>query len=627
MDALSYYRVGRTTLPKGVPLRVAVGLLTDDNRIPSAGPAAGPRVPNLLLSPTETTDKTREEDHGAPSNFGPSRASEDGRFLFEVPTQTLPAGSFELLIRVGDEERAQLPEEVWVLERADYENLLDEAADEGFFPSPSLRGAPAAADYVENLIHERLLEDGFGADVPSRFHFRRKLPEDSAVGEFPLNPLRWTAEHLVDEFRDLALFGVEDVTWTVELAGDHYALRCDGELLEPLSVAAVSALLEKDGPVSPLSVRKELEQTYVDREGGGGSSRFSLAVSHSIEDIRSAVPRTSTQVAQQTARQAAYPPARRREELAVARAPVDEERRSDGFTAVEDRHANYTVYDNDGDKIGKVDDLFLDENDQPEYFGVKMGFLGTRSTLIPAEIATTDEASSSITVSSDKETVKNGPAFDDDREITPEYEDEVHSYYGLGASSGTANRGSYGDETGTGDHSGAGTTGATSASTAGAGVSSGDTETGEFREHDLSDEGVGQSRGDDLDDRDELRVQRSEEELVAGTREREAGSVRVRKRVSTDRERIEVPVRHEEVTVERVPVEGEATEAQIGEDEVSVPVTEEEVVVDKRAVAKEEVRIRKDVVEGTEVVEEDVRREEIDVEDATERRPTNDHDV
>jgi uncharacterized protein (TIGR02271 family) len=50
-----------------------------------------------------------------------------------------------------------------------------------------------------------------------------------------------------------------------------------------------------------------------------------------------------------------------------------------------------------------------------------------------------------------------------------------------------------------------------------------------------------------------------------------------------------------------------------------VPVTEEEVVVDKRAVAKEEVRLRKDVVEGTEVVEEDVRREEIDVEDDTER--------
>jgi stress response protein YsnF len=36
-------------------------------------------------------------------------------------------------------------------------------------------------------------------------------------------------------------------------------------------------------------------------------------------------------------------------------------------------------------------------------------------------------------------------------------------------------------------------------------------------------------------------------------------------------------------------------------------------------VAKEEVRIKKDVVEDTEVVEEDVRREEIDIEDGTSR--------
>jgi uncharacterized protein (TIGR02271 family) len=295
------------------------------------------------------------------------------------------------------------------------------------------------------------------------------------------------------------------------------------------------------------------------------------------------------------------------------------ETRSDGFTAVEDQYAGYTVYDNAGSKIGKVDDLFLDENDQPEYIGVKMGLLGTSSTLIPMELATTDESGGSITVSSDKETVKNGPSFDDDREITPEYENEVRGYYGLGAAQSSGSYGEY-EGSATGGHSGAGTTGSTEAGTVGAGMSMGDTESGEFREHDAGDEGVSQSHGDDLADEDELRVQRSEEELRAGTREREAGSVKVRKRVRTDRERIEVPVKHEEVSVERVPVSGEASEAQIGEDEVSVPVTEEEVVVDKRAVAKEEVRLRKDVVEGTEVVEEDVRREEIDVEDGTTRR-------
>src|SRR4028118_241544 len=287
---------------------------------------------------------------------------------------------------------------------------------------------------------------------------------------------------------------------------------------------------------------------------------------------------------------------------------MDQEHRSDRFTAIEDQYAGYTVYDQADQKIGKVDDLFVNENDQPEYIGVKMGFLGTSSTLIPFELASVEDSRQAIVVATDKDTAKNGPAFDDDGEITPEFENEVYSYYGLQRTGSTEDRGTYADYSSSQPTSGS----------AGRGMAMGDTESGEFREHPPSEEGVS-GEGSDLDDRDELRVQRSEEELVAGTREVEAGAMRVRKRVRTDREQIEVPTRHEEVSVERVPVSGEATEAQIGEDEVVVPVTEEEVVVDKRAVAKEEVRLRKDVVEGTEVVEEDVRREEIDVEGGTEQ--------
>jgi uncharacterized protein (TIGR02271 family) len=290
------------------------------------------------------------------------------------------------------------------------------------------------------------------------------------------------------------------------------------------------------------------------------------------------------------------------------------EERSDRFTAIEDRFAGYTVYDQAGEKIGKVDDLFVDESDQPEYIGVKMGFLGTSSTLIPWEaVSSTDDEDRAITVATNKDTAKSGPAFDDDREITPEFEQQVYSYYGLSRSAGSEGSGSYGSYY---------SEESTEAGTVGPGMSMGDTETGEFREHAITDEGVNQSRGDDLEDEDELRVQRTEEELRAGTRERQAGALNVRKRVRTDRERIEVPTRREEVTVDRVPVEGEAaTEAEIGDDEVSIPLTEEEVVVEKRPVIKEEVRIRKDVVEDTEVVEEDVRREEVDiVDDATEQR-------
>src|SRR5215208_5296144 len=253
------------------------------------------------------------------------------------------------------------------------------------------------------------------------------------------------------------------------------------------------------------------------------------------------------------------------------------EERSDRFTAIEDRFAGYEVYDRSGSKIGKVDDLFVDESDQPEYIGVKMGFLGTSSTLIPWDaVSSTDDEGRVITVAIDKETAKNGPTFDDDREVTPEFEQQVYSYYSLSRSS---------------------------------------TARGAYEAYQV------EPRASDVRAEDELRVQRVEEELAAGTREREAGVVSVRKRVRTDRERIEVPTRREEVTVERVPVsEGTAaTEAQIGDEEVRVPVTEEEVVVEKRPVVKEEVRIRKDVVEDMEVVEEDVRREEIDVDDETTR--------
>ena len=284
------------------------------------------------------------------------------------------------------------------------------------------------------------------------------------------------------------------------------------------------------------------------------------------------------------------------------------EERGDRFTAIEDRYARYTVYDPDGDKIGKVDDLFVDENDQPEYIGVKMGLLGTRSTLIPWQMVEVRDEESTLIVSDDDAHVKDGPTFDDDQDITPEFESEVYSYYGLQQSGSAEERGAYADYSSSSDPG-----------AVGPGMREGDTETGEFRGHSEGDEGVAQT-GSDLEDEDELRVQRTEEELAAGTREREAGTLRVRKRVRTDRETIEVPTRHEEVTVERVPASGEATEAEIGEEEVSVPVTEEEVVVEKRPVAKEEVRIRKDVVEDTEVVEEDVRREEVEVEDDTERR-------
>ena len=70
-----------------------------------------------------------------------------------------------------------------------------------------------------------------------------------------------------------------------------------------------------------------------------------------------------------------------------------------------------------------------------------------------------------------------------------------------------------------------------------------------------------------------------------------------------------------------MPVEGreKASEDEIGDDEIRVPVVEEEIVVEKRPVVKEELRIRKDVVEDEEIIEEDVRKEEVEIDDQTQR--------
>ena len=279
----------------------------------------------------------------------------------------------------------------------------------------------------------------------------------------------------------------------------------------------------------------------------------------------------------------------------------DRRERTDRFTAVEDEYAGYTVRDLNGEKIGKVDNLFLDENDNPEYVGVKMGFFGTKGTLVPLDACTVDNSQGFIEVNQPKQAVKNAPSFDDDGQITPDYERRVREHYGLSASEERGSHGAY--QPGRTGNSDAGADG--DAGRVGPGMVEGDNEGGRQRE------------GSNLEDEDELRVQRTEEELRAGVREREAGQVNVRKSVRTERERIAVPKRREEVSVERVAVDEPASEGLIGEAEVSVPVVEEEVVVDKRAVVKEEIRVRKDVVEDEEIVEADVRKEEIDIDEAS----------
>jgi sporulation protein YlmC with PRC-barrel domain len=119
----------------------------------------------------------------------------------------------------------------------------------------------------------------------------------------------------------------------------------------------------------------------------------------------------------------------------------------DRLRELEEKYEDYKVYDNRGERIGKVDDLFVDESDREEYIGVKMGFFGMKSTLIPMDVVRVNENERSIEVSDTKDHVRSAPSFDDDEDITRDYEDRIRSYFGL--ESLGASEGGYGTYSGT----------------------------------------------------------------------------------------------------------------------------------------------------------------------------------
>jgi uncharacterized protein (TIGR02271 family) len=119
---------------------------------------------------------------------------------------------------------------------------------------------------------------------------------------------------------------------------------------------------------------------------------------------------------------------------------------------------------------------------------------------------------------------------------------------------------------------------------------------------------------------------RSEEELNVGTREREAGRLRLRKWVETEPVQTTVEVRREKARIEREPITdanvGDAMDGPaISEEEHEVVLHAEEPVVEKRVVPKERVRATTETVTDEAEISEQVRKERIEPEgDAEPRR-------
>ena len=113
----------------------------------------------------------------------------------------------------------------------------------------------------------------------------------------------------------------------------------------------------------------------------------------------------------------------------------------------------------------------------------------------------------------------------------------------------------------------------------------------------------------------EQRVRLREEQLRAQKQPVETGEARLRKDVVSEQQSMDVPVTHEEVYVERRPGSGQPTDQPVGEGETyRVPVRDEQVSVEKQAVEREEVGMGKRPVEETKRVSDTVRREEARVE-------------
>ena len=226
----------------------------------------------------------------------------------------------------------------------------------------------------------------------------------------------------------------------------------------------------------------------------------------------------------------------------------------------------WPVYAQEGDTIGKVEEIFYDyETNRPEWIGVGTGLFGTKRVLVP--VAGVSIEGDGLRVPHSKEAVQGSPDVDSD-EIPQELEYELASYYGV--------------------------------------------EYSEQRSDTGLPEGAPDSPGDTS--KGAAAVTRSEEELHVGTEQVQSGQARLRKWVETEPVSMDVQLQQETARVTREPIDQPVSDVEIGDEEVEIELRGERPVVEKRAVAKERIALEKDVERETATVSDEVRKERVDVE-------------
>jgi uncharacterized protein (TIGR02271 family) len=257
-----------------------------------------------------------------------------------------------------------------------------------------------------------------------------------------------------------------------------------------------------------------------------------------------------------------------------------------------------TAIDAEDNKVGKIDEVYLDRNSgEPEWITVNTGLFGTKTSFVP--ISGAEPADDQVRLAYTKDQIKDAPSVDADGELSRDQERVLYDHYG---------RGDYGDWDGTTDRS------ETLFDRDDSGRDGRSSRDDEISGHDTS--------GPDTD----KAMTRSEEELHVGTERREAGRGRLRKYVVTEEVTKTVPVQREELRIEREPItdanRDDALDGPaISEEEHEVVLHEEVPVVEKQTVPQERVRLEKDTHTDEETVTEEVRKERIETDgDARSKR-------
>jgi sporulation protein YlmC with PRC-barrel domain len=203
----------------------------------------------------------------------------------------------------------------------------------------------------------------------------------------------------------------------------------------------------------------------------------------------------------------------------------------------------HELIDRDGEKIGKIAEIYLDRNtDQPAWVTVSTGLFGKRETLVPITDASNE--GEIVRVPFEKDHVKGAPHVDPEAELSAEEERDLYQHYGIDYSGGA------GREQEGGQHA-SGEPGQRSGDDSSEGQphdehqhhaeSHDDAATGEHR-----DEGDGRTHSDHRESEGTLGTPVSKEPVQG-----ERGETRLRLKRYVVTEEVRVPVQREEVRLER----------------------------------------------------------------------------